>query len=69
MSSSSASVSAVGSISRSTERASSTRPFIMYQRGVSGSRSSATVISAPGIAAAPSINRQFPLSASPQAIR
>ena len=69
MSSSSRSTSASGSVRANVARASSTRPLIMYQRGVSGSRSSTISTSAAGIEEIASIQRQCSPPASAQATK
>ncbi len=64
MSASSRSASASGSVSASVARASSIRPFITYQRGVSGSRARIATTPSAGIAESASIQRHEPESAS-----
>jgi hypothetical protein len=64
MSASSASASASGSVSASVARASSWRPFMTYQRGVSGSRASTSSTSSDGTAESPSIQRHASAPAS-----
>ena len=69
ISASSTSGSVSGSRSASTRRASAVRPRSMYQRAVSGSRSSINTTSAAGTAARPSSSRQLPAPANAQATR
>jgi hypothetical protein len=58
------SASASGSVIASVARASSWRPFITYQRGVSGSRTSTARTSSDGTADNPSIQRHASAPAS-----